>query len=239
MRKILLLPVLFIVLSGIQCGSLKKLGLIPSEPEMAMGLKEALSQGLFKYFDAFTNTEGNPMVRFAFPGEAEKIEKTLRDLGFDKAINQVTGKFTRAMSSAVAVAKPAFFDALKNMTIKDAAKILVTNNTHAATDYFKEAMRPALMNGFRPIVDSTIRVEGADKEWGTITKTYNSIPFINKPLENNLTDFVSARAIDLMFLVVANEEEQIRSRYEWRKTDLMKKVFTYAEQEIKKKFPGK
>jgi hypothetical protein len=139
------------------------------------------------------------------------------------------------MSSAVAVARPAFTDALKSMSIKEAASILVTDNTHAATDYFKTTMKPGLMSGFRPIVDSTIKVEGADKEWSSITGIYNSIPFINKPLENNLTDFISARVIDGLFLMVANEEEQVRAKYEFRKTDLMKKVFGYAEQELKKK----
>jgi Protein of unknown function (DUF4197) len=223
------------IISFSGCSTLKKLGIVPSELEMALGLKDALSQGLFKGFDAFADPNGNPLVRFAFPGEAEKIEKTLRDLGFDKIINQVTGKFTKAMSSAVTVAKPLFFDAVKSMSIKDAAKILITDNPHAATDYFKQSMKPGLMTAFRPIVDSTIKTEGADKEWAGITNVYNSIPFINKPLENSLTDFISARVVDLMFRMVANEEEQIRSKYELRKTDLMKKVFTYAEQELKKR----
>ena len=139
------------------------------------------------------------------------------------------------MSSAVSVARPAFTESLKSMSVKDAAKILVTDNPHAATDYFKTTMKPSLMAGFRPIVDSTIKVEGADKEWSNITGLYNSIPFINKPLENSLTDFITARVIDGLFLMVANEEEQVRSKYELRKTDLMKKVFGYAEQELKKK----
>ena len=220
---------------NLRCSALKKLGVIPSELEMIIGLKEALSQGLFKSLNAFADPDDNPLVRFAFPGEAEKIERTLRDLGFDKVINQVTGKFTRAMSTAVKTAQPLFVDAIKNMSIKEAAKILVTDNPHAATDYFKQEMKPGLLIAFRPIVDSTVRTEGADKEWSGITRIYNSIPFINKPLENNLTDFISARVIDLMFLMVANEEAQIRSKYELRKTDMMKKVFAYAEQELKKR----
>ncbi|HMU58056.1 MAG TPA: DUF4197 family protein, partial [Chitinophagaceae bacterium] len=62
------------------------------------------------------------------------------------------------------------------------------------------------------------------------------IPFLSsKPLENNLTDFISARAVDVMFLMIANEEEQIRTKYELRKTDMMKKVFTWAEKEFQKK----
>lgn len=236
MKKLLFIPVsLLLLFFNFRCTTLKNIGLVPSELEMALGLKDALSQGLFKGFDAFANPDGNPLVRFIFPGEAAKIEKTLRDLGFDKTINQVTGKFTSAMSSAVAVSRPAFLEAVKSMTIKDAAKILVTDNTHAATDYFKQEMKPGLMAGFRPIIDSTIKTEGADKEWSGITKIYNSIPFISKPLENSLTDFISARVIDLMFVMVANEEEQIRSKYELRKTDMMKKVFNWAEGELKKK----
>lgn len=236
MKRLSLFPIIVaLVISSSGCSTLKQLGLVPSELEMAMGLKDALSQGLFRGFNAFADPNGNPLVRFIFPGEAVKIEKTLRDLGFDKTINQVTGKFTKAMSSAVAVSKPLFNDALKRMSVRDAAKILITDNPHAATDYFKQEMKPGLMVAFRPVVDSTIKTEGADKEWGNITRVYNSIPFINKPLENSLTDFLSARVVDLLFLMVADEEEQIRSKYELRKTDLMKKVFTYAEEEWKKR----
>jgi ribosomal protein L30/L7E len=219
------------------CDAIKKVaGLIaPSELEMALGLKDGLTQGLFRGFNAFADPNGNPLVRFAFPGEAVKIEKTLRDLGLDKMVDQVTGKFTRAMSSAVNTAKPMFINSIKQMTIKDAAKILVTDNPHAATDYFKTTMTPDLMTAFRPIVDSTIQTEGAGKEWSSITNIYNKIPFINKPLENSLTDFIAARAIDAMFLMVANEEEEIRAKYEFRKTDMMKKAFGYAEQELKRR----
>ena len=222
-------------LSG--CDAIKKAaGLIaPSELEMALGLKDGLTQGLFRGFNAFADPNGNPLVRFAFPGEAVKIEKTLRDLGLDKMVDQVTGKFTRAISSAVNAARPMFINSIKKMTIKDAAKILVTDNPHAATDYFKSTMTPELMTAFRPIVDSTIQTEGANKEWSSITNIYNKIPFINKPLESSLTDFIAARAIDAMFLMIANEEEDIRNKYEFRKTDMMKKVFSYAEQELKRR----
>jgi Protein of unknown function (DUF4197) len=219
------------------CDTLKKVAslLAPSEFEMAAGLKDALSQGPFRSFDAFADPNGNPLVRFAFPGDAAKIEKTLHDLGLDKMVNQVTNKFTHAMSSAVSAAKPMFINSIKQMTIKDAAKILVTDNTHAATEYFKTTMNADLMTAFRPIVDSTINTEGANKEWTGLVTVYNKIPFINKPLENNLTDFIAARAIDAMFVTIGNEEENIRSKYEFRKTDMMKKVFGYAEEELKRR----
>ncbi len=232
--RFLLLAFSFVMIFP-RCNVMKNLGLIPSDLEMALGLKEALSQGLFKSFDAFADPNGNPMVRFAFPGEAAKIEKTLNDLGLNKLVNQVTGKFTRAMSSAVSASKPIFLDAVRSMSIRDAANILITDNTHAATDYFKSNMQPSMITAFRPIVDSTIRIEGADRDWNNITSVYNKIPFIGKPLENSLTDFISARVIDLMFLNVANEEAQIREKYEFRRSDLTRKIFGYAEQELKRR----
>ena len=237
MKKIIVVFTVSISAIFLSCEAVKKIAswLIPSELEMATGLKEALSQGLFRSLDAFADPNGNPIVRFVFPGEAEKIEKTLRDLGLDKLVDQVTGKFTRATSSAVKAAKPIFITAIKEMSIKDAAKILITDNTHAATDYFKTTMTPELMVAFRPIVDSTIKLEGANKDWSSIVSFYNKIPFINKPLENSLTDFIAARAIDAMFGMIANEEDQIRSKYEFRKTDMMKKAFGYAEQELKRR----
>lgn len=219
------------------CESLKKIAsaLPPSEYEMAAGLRDALSQGLFKGFDAFADPTGNPLVRFAFPGDAAKIEKTLRDVGLAKIVDQVTGKFTRAMSSAVTSAKPIFLNSVKQMNIRDAVGILLTDNTHAATDYFKTSMTPELMAAFRPIVDSTVKMEGANKDWTSIVNVYNKIPFINRPLEASLTEFISARAIDAMFLNVAKEEENIRTKYEFRKTDMMKRVFGYAEEEMKRR----
>jgi ribosomal protein L30/L7E len=236
MKRILIVAYSFLIIL-VSCDTLKKVAsiLVPSEYEMALGLKDALSQGLFRSFDAFADPNGNPLVRFVFPGDAAKIEKTLRDLGLDKMVDQVTGKFTRATSSAVQAAKPIFLQSLREMSIREAAKILITDNTHAATEYFKTNMSPELMVAFRPIVDSTIRTEGANRDWKQITDVYNKIPFINKPLETSLTDFIAARAIDGMFGIVANEEEQIRTKYEFRKTDMMKKVFGYAEEELKRR----
>jgi hypothetical protein len=237
MKRILLASTLTITIFLSSCDTLNKIASViaPSEFEMVTGLKDALSQGLFKSFDAFADPNGNPFVRFVFPGDAAKIEKTLHDLGLDKLVSTVTSKFTTATSSAVSAAKPIFLNSVKKMSIRDAISVLVTDNTHAATEYFKSAMSPELMVAFRPIVDSTINVQGAAKEWNSLVSVYNKIPFINKPLEPSLTDFIAARAIDGMFGVVANEEENIRTKYEFRKTDMMRKAFGYAEQELKRR----
>jgi hypothetical protein len=238
MKRLLLSITLCSTIFLSSCDTLKQIGsvLIPSQAEMAGGLKDALTQGLFSGFDAFANpNSGNPLLRFALPGDAAKIEKTLRDIGMTSLVNEVTSKFTTAMTSAVVAAKPIFLNSVKQMTLTDAASLLLTDDLHAATSYFKTSMSPALMVAFRPIVDSTANLNGANKAWSNLANVYNKIPLIGNKVETSLTDFIAARAIDGMFTSVADEEEKIRTKYEFRKTDLMKKVFGYAEQEQKRK----
>ncbi len=237
MKKLLIafLISLPIATSFHSCATLTKLGLIPSEFEMVAGLKDALSQGLFASFDAFNNPQANPVLQFAFPGEAAQIEKTLRDLGLGNLIDQATGKLTRAMSSAVTAAKPIFINSIQQISVRDALGILVTDNPRAATDYFKSTNQALLMAAFKPIVDSTVKLENSDADWRRITTAYNALPFTRTKLETNISDFIAARAIDGMTMIMAAEEEKIRTRYAFRKTDMMRKAFGYAEQEMKRR----
>ncbi|WP_346238243.1 DUF4197 domain-containing protein [Niabella insulamsoli] len=230
MRKFLFIAILSssFFLSG--CDTLQNVAGSLSNFEMSQGLKEALTQGLFSGFEAFANPDqGNALVRFAFPGEAAKIEKTLRDLGLTSVVNNVTSKFTNAMSLAVQKSKPIFLNAVKRMSITDAAGILLSGNQNAATQYFKASMTPELMTAFRPIVDSTVRTTGGAAEYSTLVRAYNALPFSNKKLEPNLNDFIAARAIDAMFLYVAQKEADIRSNVSARTTPLLQRVFGYAD----------
>lgn len=218
------------------CASLQKAAGL-TELEAILGLKDALNQGMFRSFDAFANPdkESNALVKFALPDQAAAIQSTLNSLGLSSALDKATAKFTKAMGDAVVAAKPIFTNSVKQLTIKDAMSILVTDNMHAATDYFKRVNKPLLLEAFRPIVDSTIAAEQADLDWKKVTSIYNLLPLKKETLEPNLTDFISARVIDGMCLIMANEEENIRSQYSFRKTDMMQKAFGYAEQELKRR----
>ena len=239
--KLKFLPLAFCITTTFTaCDSLKKIAssIGPSDIEMALGLKQALEQGLFRSFDAFQNPQVNPLLAFVFPGDAQKIINTLNNLGLGSYVDKVTGKFNQASSSAFMAAKPIFLNSLRNMNIRDAASILITDNDHAATDYFKANTRTELTAAFRPIADSTIKVQGADKEWTKVANVINNIPFANLKVENSLTDFISARAVDGMYLLVAQEEEKIRKDVNFRKTDLMKRVFGYADEQLRLRSSG-
>jgi len=231
---------LFIITS---CDQLKQIGTSiltnPSNYEMGMGLKQSLEQGLFKGFDAYSNPSSNPALAFAFPGDAQKIINLANKAGLGPVISKTTDKFNSAISKSFTAAKPIFLNSLQNMSFTDVASILITDNQQAANDYFKTTTNTALMAAFRPIIDSTIKTEGANKEWSKIAGIINNIPFSNFKVENSLTDFIAARAIDEMYKMVADEEKKIRTDLNFRKTDLVKKVFGYADDELKKKASGK
>ena len=233
---------IFCLFTITSCDQLKQLGTSilnnPSEYEMGQGLRSALEQGLFKGFDAYSNPKSNAALAFIFPGDAQKIINLANNAGLSPVVNKITDKFNGAVSKGFIAAKPIFLDALKNMNFKDVVNVLITDNKQAATDYFKTTTQTALMKAFRPIIDSTIKVEGANKEWNKIASIVNNIPFSSFKVENSLTDFVAARAIDGMYNMVADEEKKIRTDLSFRKSDLVKKVFGYADDELKKKASG-
>jgi hypothetical protein len=78
-------------------------------------------------------------------------------------------------------------------------------------------------------------MEGANKEWSKIAGIVNNIPFTNFKVENSLTDFIAARAIEGMYGLVATEEKKVRTNLNFRKSDVVKKVFNYADDELKKR----
>jgi Protein of unknown function (DUF4197) len=229
---------IFCLVSITSCDVVKQIGnslLIPSNLEMAMGLREALQQGLFTSFDAYSNPENNPALSFVFPNDAQKVVSLINKVGLGNMIKPTTDKFNKALASSFTAAKPIFLNAVKSMNFTDVVNVLITDNDHAATDYFKTTTHTALMNAFRPIVDSTIKMEGANKEWSKIAGIVNNIPFTNFKVENSLTDFIAARAIEGMYGLVATEEKKVRTNLNFRKSDVVKKVFNYADDELKKR----
>ena len=235
MKKYALYVVTAATLTLGSCGVMQNLGMVLSVAEAIAGLKDALSKGMFRSFDAIANPNStdNAVLRFAFPDDAQQIQSTLTAMGLGSVLDQATGKVNNVMRQSVQAARPIFINSIEQMTFRDAMGILVTSNKHAATDYFKNTNRELLMNAFRPVVDSTIRVENAGADWGRIVSVYNALPFRKQSLETNLTDFVAARMIDGMTMIMASEEERIRDNVAARTTEMMRKAFGYADQQLK------
>jgi ribosomal protein L30/L7E len=203
----------------------------PSIFDMSAGIKDALLQGTSKstsQLSALNGFFGNPSVKILFPPQAQKAEHTLRGLGLGKQCDQVILSLNRAAEDAVAQAEPIFVDAIRHMSVDDAASILL-GQPDAATQYFRRTTSAQLAIQFRPIIQASLNKVGATKYYGDVAKTYNKLPFVSH-INPDLTDYATQQAINGIFIEIAKEELNIRRNLNARSTPLMRKVFSFADQ---------
>jgi len=202
----------------------------PTTTEIGLGLKQALEIGTTNGANQLSAKDGflgNLAVKILFPPEAQKVEKTLRTIGLGSLADNVILSINRAAEDAAKEAKPIFISAIKQMTIADATNILL-GNKDAATTYFKRVTTAQLLEKFRPVIESSLAKVGATKYWGDAANQYNKIPLV-KPVSTDLSAYVAQKAIDGMFIQVAQEELKIRDNIGARSTTLLQKVFGYAD----------
>jgi ribosomal protein L30/L7E len=238
-KAILLVAMLFAVCLGNQNASAQLLknilsaaqkGGTPTNLEIGTALKQALEQGTGKSSDQLSSVDGffgNAAVKIFFPPEAQKAEKTLRALGLNQLCDNVILSLNRAAEGAAKEAKPIFIDAIKQMTLQDVSNILL-GDQDAATQYFKRTTTLQLTAKFKPVIDVSLDKAGATRYYTSAATTFNKVPFVRK-INPDISDYVTQRAIEGLFLEIAKEELNIRQNLGARTTPLMQKVFSFAQ----------
>jgi len=203
---------------------------IPSALEIGNGLKEALQQGTSKSSDQLSAVNGffgNAAVKILFPPQAQKAEKTLRDLGLNKLCDNVILSLNRAAEDAAKQAKPIFIDAIRHMSLQDVTNILM-GPKDAATQYFKRTTSAQLFLAFKPVIQNSLNKVGATKYYGDAANEYNKVPFVSK-MNPDISGYATQKAIDGLFYEIALEELNIRKNIGARTTPLLQKVFAFAD----------
>ena len=206
----------------------------PSQLEIGGGLKQALVQGTSKSSDQLSAVDGffaNAAIKILFPPEAEKAEKTLRDIGLGSLCDKVILSLNRAAEDAAKQAKPIFISAIKQMTLQDVTNILL-GGQDAATQYFRRTTTPQLTLAFKPVIQVSLNKVGATKYYGQAADQYNKLPFVGH-INPDISDYVTQKAISGLFYQIALEELNIRKNIGARTTPLMQKVFAFADSKIK------
>ncbi len=204
----------------------------PSQAEMSLGLKQALEVGTNYSTERLSAKDGflgNLAVKIFFPEEARKAENALRAVGLNTLCDQVITSLNRAAEDAAIQAKPIFVDAIKQMSFQDVTNILLGQDD-AATLYFKRTTSVALAGKFRPVITNSLNKVGATRYWSDVTNSYNRLPLV-KPINTDLASYVTDKAIDGLFVEIAQEELKIRQHISARSTSLLQKVFGYAERQ--------
>lgn len=170
-----------------------------SAGDASAGVKEALSKGADYAVASLGKSGGflgNDKVKIHLPGYLQKADSALRMFGMGKQADQLVETMNHAAENAVAVAKPVLVDAIKKMSVQDAKGIL-TGGDDSVTQYFKRTSTEQLTAKFMPIVKK----------------------------DADIDSYVTQKAMDGLFLMIAEEEKKLRANPVGAGSDLLKKVF--------------
>lgn len=196
--------------------------------ELSSGLKEAISTGLTRAVATLGQTNGfytNITVKIPMPAQLANVEKMLRTVGQDGLANQFVATMNHAAEQAVPLATGIFAESLSQMTIADARDLLLSRSKTAATEYFRHTTTNQLTEKFLPIVREATEKAGATAAYKNLL---TKIPFASVLTGGNSFDidqYVTSKALDGLFTVVADEEIRIRENPQARITELLQKVF--------------
>ncbi|AWM33278.1 DUF4197 domain-containing protein [Hymenobacter nivis] len=197
-----------------------------SSTEAASGLKEALIQGISKGADLASKTDGfnlNSLIRIPFPPDAQRVATTLRSIGLGSQVDKFELSLNRGAEDAAKSAKPIFLNAIKSLSFSDVWGIL-TGPKDAATQYLKRTTTTQLTTAFQPIMQQSLDKVDATKYYTGLTTRYNQLPLVT-PVQTNLNQYATSKAIDGLFTLIAQQEADIRENPVARTTALLKKVF--------------
>lgn len=212
-----------------------------STDQVVGGLKDALGNGLQHAISQLGHDGGfltNLNVKIPLPAKLQYVEKALRAAKQDKLADDFVATMNHAAEQAVPQAASVFGDAVKQMSVDD-AKAILTGPQDAATQYFRHTTETNLYVRFLPIVQNAttnagvtsaykkmmakVNTSGSGTGWGAslggLANNYLGADAVD------LDAYVTSKALDGLFKMVADEEKQIRQNPVARTTDLMQKVF--------------
>jgi len=192
-----------------------------------LGLKEALNVGIkntIKYLGKKDGYFANSAVKILLPEEVRKTETVLRGIGFGPQLDEFTLSMNRAAEKAAPMAADIFSKAIADMSFDDANKILRGGNT-AATDYLQAKTYDKLLEHFQPAVRKTMSQYKVTQQYEAINGKVQNLPFVGKVMNLDVNQYVSSKALDGLFYVLAKEETSIRTNPKARVTELLKEVF--------------
>ena len=243
MKKIILIA--FISFFTISCGELGNVlsttgGVLEalengiSEEEASSGLKQALEFGVNNGTSFLGKTDGflkNLAYKVLLPQEVRQAEQDIRSIPIlgtvaGQQMDKLITSMNRGAENAMAEAKPIFVSAIKGMTIQDAINI-VTGGDGAATSYLKRVTSSQLQAKFRPVIKTELDKLNVNDLWTDVSGFYNKAS--GKNVTTDLNDYVTEKAMSALFTEIRKEEDKIRKDPVARTTDILKKVFGYAD----------
>jgi hypothetical protein len=198
-----------------------------SSEQVSQALKEALGKGLQHAVSTLGQPGGfltNLNVRIPIPDKLQLIEKGLRAINQGQYADQCITTMNQAAEQAVPAAADVFVTSLKNMSVQD-AKGLLSGSQDAATQFFRKATEAELTAKFSPIIQQAMTKCGTTAAYQQLLDKAKGVsPLFSNP-SLDLNAYVTSKAMDGLFIMVAAEEKRIRENPVARSSDLLKSVF--------------
>ncbi len=211
-----------------------------TEEEVVKGLKEALSVGSRNSAEklaAENGYYGDAAIKILLPDEAKVIiDNISRIPGGEQLVEDVVLRINRAAEDAAKEVAPIFVNSITSMTISDAFGIL-RGADNAATNYLRSTTSDALISLYKPKIASSTgkKIVGnisTKDSWVALTGKWNSLANTIpgklagfKPVNVDLDEFLTRKALEGMFSKVEKEELKIRKEVAARVSPLLQRVF--------------
>jgi Protein of unknown function (DUF4197) len=226
--RIALVLALFLLFPAARAATVSEL----RDGEVAKALREALEVGVGNAVTKLGQEDGflgNETVRIPLPESVQKVESSMRKFGMGKQADQLIETMNRAAEQAVPEAKKLLVNAARGLTIDDAKRIL-TGPDDAATQYFRAHSEEQIAKRFLPIVArETKRLKLADY-YNKFANRGVALGLVREE-DANLDEYVTRKALDGLFVTVAEEEKAIRANPLESGKRLIKKVFGAVQPE--------
>ena len=219
-----------------------------TEEEVISGLKEALITGAgnsAQKLSAENGYYGDEVIKILLPDEAKVIIDNISKLpGGDKMVQDVILRINRAAEDAAKEAAPVFASSIKKMTIKEAFNIL-NGADNAATGYLRATTYNELYALYKPKIQSSTEKKivgniSTKESWVALTGKWNVLAnsiagrLANlKPVNTDLDDYLTNKALNGMFIKVELEELKIRKDISARVSPILKRVFGSLDNKTK------
>jgi len=197
-----------------------------SQEEVAQGLIEALKVGSEQTVSLVSATDGfldNPLIHIPLPDKIQSVASVMRNFGMGSQVDTFETTMNRAAESASKEALPVLSQAIQQLTFDDVMEIWKGEND-AATQYFKGKTTSQLQEKFRPIVEDAVQQTGVTKVYQNMISAPAVSTMFNES-DLDLNKYVTEKTVDGLFVMLAKEEEKIRTEPVAQTTDLLKKLF--------------
>jgi hypothetical protein len=198
-----------------------------SNKDQVGSLRQALSQGAEMAVDGLSKQNGflgNDKVRIPLPESLQKAEKLMREVGMGRYADELIASMNHAAEAAVPEARSLLIGALKKMSVGDAKDILMGSND-AATQYFRKNTEAGLTEKFKPIVSASMQKVKLAEKYNQFAEKGVKLGLVNQN-DANLDDYITRKAMDGLFQMIADQEKAIRAHPLQATGLLAQKVFS-------------